>query len=531
MILKRWRFFLVALLAAWMVDFLFWRKTPGISLLIWVSLLLIGGIYLAISEKKHIASWSWVLLAAALLPAGMTFWREEPLTQTVNFLYAIGLVIVLTTTLLSGYWARFRAVDYLKSGFQLVFAAFARPLELFSKNTSEEQAGEEDEGLKIGFRRAIPILRGLLIAIPIIAVLATLLSSADLIFSERLQEFFKFFDLQRLGEYVFRFIYILVLAYLFAGVYIFAIHPKKETQASDFQTSWVKPFLGWTETIVVLVCVDILFALFVFVQFHYFFGGQANITLSGFTYAEYARRGFNELLLVALISLVLYLGLGSVTRMKQRYEKLTFSILSGFLIALVIVMLASAFQRLLLYENAYGFTRFRTYPHVFMVWLAVLLGFLLVLEIIKKRSFAMPAILVAGLGFSLSLGFINVDALVVRQNVQRAVAGDELDSQYLSQLSSDAVPVMASIFQQTGLPQPIRDTLGVELACRVEEINENPVTAWQSFHLSRHTASLTLASLDDQLAAYPVEIEGGIWSVRAGGATRQCPSTVRSSMN
>jgi hypothetical protein len=93
------------------------------------------------------------------------------------------------------------------------------------------------------------------------------------------------------------------------------------------------------------------------------------------------------------------------------------------------------------------------------------------------------------------------------------------------------VPVMASIFQQTDLPQPIRDTLGVELACRVEEINENPVTAWQSFHLSRHTASLTLASLDDQLATYPVEIKGGIWSVRAGGATRQCPGTIQASMN
>jgi hypothetical protein len=514
-----------------MVDFLFWKKTPGISLLLWISILLIGGIYLAISEKKRIAPWSWVLVAAVLLPAGITFWREEPLTQAVNFLYAIGLVLILAMVLLSGYWLRFRVVDYLKSGIQLVAATVARPIELFARSNGKEPDANAADGFKNGFLRALPVFRGLLIAIPIIAVLAALLSSADLIFSERLQDFFSFFDIQKLGEYVFRLIYILVLAYIFAGVYLFAIHPKKESQASDFQTAWLKPFLGWTEAVVILVCVDLLFALFVFVQFQYFFGGQANISLSGYTYSEYARRGFNELLLVALISLLLYLGLGSITRLKQRYEKLVFSILSGFMIVLVIVILASAFQRLLLYEDAYGFTRFRTYPHVFMAWLAVLLGFLLVLEIIQKRRYAVPGILAVGLGFSLSLGFVNVDALVVRQNVQRAEAGEELDSQYLSQLSSDAVPVMAGLFQQPDLPKSIRDILGMELACRTQQAKENPVTAWQSFHLSRHKAGLTLSSMSEQLAAYPVRVENDVWMVSAGGDTYQCPGTIQISMD
>ena len=41
-----------------------------------------------------------------------------------------------------------------------------------------------------------------------------------------------------------------------------------------------------------LLLVDLMFALFVGIQFFYFFGGAANITLTRYTYADYARRGF-----------------------------------------------------------------------------------------------------------------------------------------------------------------------------------------------------------------------------------------------
>ena len=54
--------------------------------------------------------------------------------------------------------------------------------------------------------------------------------------------------------------------------------------------------LGLIEVATLLISVDLLFLVFVWIQFAYLFGGQANITLEGYTYAEYARRGFFELL-------------------------------------------------------------------------------------------------------------------------------------------------------------------------------------------------------------------------------------------
>jgi len=55
----------------------------------------------------------------------------------------------------------------------------------------------------------------------------------------------------------------------------------------------------------------------VILQVQYLFGAQSNITAQGYTYAEYARRGFFELVVVAVLSLGLHLVLGTVTRREK----------------------------------------------------------------------------------------------------------------------------------------------------------------------------------------------------------------------
>ena len=51
-----------------------------------------------------------------------------------------------------------------------------------------------------------PILRGIVIALPVIAIFASLLSSADPIFATRVNEFIDLFNLENLPEYIFRII-------------------------------------------------------------------------------------------------------------------------------------------------------------------------------------------------------------------------------------------------------------------------------------------------------------------------------------
>ena len=74
-----------------------------------------------------------------------------------------------------------------------------------------------------------PVVRGIVIALPILAIFASLLSSADPIFAKRLGDFIEVFNIENLPEYIFRLVYILVIAYALAGIYLHAAQKSNET--------------------------------------------------------------------------------------------------------------------------------------------------------------------------------------------------------------------------------------------------------------------------------------------------------------
>jgi hypothetical protein len=305
----------------------------------------------------------------------------------------------------------------------------------------------------------------------------------------------------------------LIFAYAIAGTFLHAAQ-KSDDQVEEKPR--FAPFLGFTESSIVLGSVVILFAAFVAIQFQYFFGGQANIHIEGYTFAEYARKGFGELVTVAFFSLLMLLGLGAITRRDTESQRRAFSAFGVGLVGLVLVMLVSAFQRLVLYETAYGFSRLRTYTHVFMIWLALLLVTVVVLEIVRRERAAGLALVLASLGFVVSLTLLNVDAFIVKQNVQREIRGDadksltqggrvELDAQYFLDLSDDAVPALASAFQNKSLPVSVREKVGAALFCkRYDREQGGRRFSWQSFHLSRLNANIIFSKIKKGLDAYKI---------------------------
>jgi hypothetical protein len=363
-----------------------------------------------------------------------------------------------------------------------------------------------------GWKRFWAILRGVLIAIPIIVLFAALLSSADLVFAQRVQDFVKMFRLENLPEYIFRCIYILIGAYALAGILLHAAQKSRDEKLVGVDKPLVQSFLGFTEAAIVLGAVVVLFALFAVVQFQYFFGGQTNIGVQGYTFSEYARRGFGELVTVAFFSLLLFLSLGAVVKRQNQTQRWIFSGLGLGMVALVGVMLFSAFQRLVLYEAAYGFSRLRAYTHVFMIWLGLLLAVVLVLDILRKeRTFALAALL-ASIGFAITLTLLNVDGFIVRQNVARAAAGESLDVAYLASLSSDSVPALVAAFQDQTLPGYTRDAVGAALICHGYVSSGSGDQNWRSFTLSGGRADQALQQVQSPLDAY--QIMDSDWPVK-----------------
>ncbi len=458
-----WRkIWITALALGWLVDILFWERgdLATWTLYIWI----VFGVTLALMHFLEVRPHRniWILMGLAALLNLITMIRLEPMSVGLAILSSLLLFFMAVTSFKQGHWTHWTFLDYLYNLLAMLVHNIGAPLAFIVKVRKETQENENKR--KLGW----PIFRGLLLALPIVLFFTLLLSQADPVFAEQVKRFLALFRLEYWPEYLFRLFYILMVAYFLIGLWLYAAFKSENEKVTPPDKRPLKPFLGAIEGSIVLGSVVALFAAFVLVQFRYFFGGLENIAIDGFTYAEYARRGFGELVGVAIISFAFLLFLEAIVRLLSAESRRVFLGLSFGMIAEVVIMLISAFQRLRLYEQAYGYTRLRIYTHVFMVWLGLLLvAFAVLLWRQRTARFAFFALL-ASLGFIVSLAVLNVDGFIVRQNVTRAQRGETLDGEYLIYLTADAVPALAQFYQADGLDAAAHDAIGAALMCITE---------------------------------------------------------------
>jgi len=509
---------------AWGFDYLFWGKQWGISVPVFTLLLVLVGLLLARRQGLQPARASLWLLLPLLFFAVVSAFRLEPLTVLVSRALVLLLSALLAVTFLGGHWLDYSFSDFVAKLVSLV----PNGLGLLRDTTPADRNAKEKS---FSIRSLAPVFRGLLFALPILWFLSILLSSADPYFSRWLTDLFQFLKIENLSDYLFRAFYIVVFTYIIASVYLFALIKSRKEQLISEKKPWLKPLVGFAEAATVLVSVNLLFTAFVFVQLKYFFGGVANIVdnPNGLTFAEYARRGFSEMVFVAVISLLLFIALSTIGKRQKNQQQKWFSGLGIWLFALVAIILVSTYQRLLLYESAYGFSRLRTYSHVFMIWLGLLLLAVVILEVLRKqRAFALAVLLVA-LGFAASLSSLNVDGFITRANIQRAELGYEFDVPYLASLSEDAVPALLDQYNQLDLASKpdLAGQVAAAMACHAE-LHEKYTTIlpWQSWNWSRSRANQIWheAKESDHLPNYAASLDADnhLLSIQIGGQQYAC---------
>jgi len=236
---------------------------------------------------------------------------------------------------------------------------------------------------------------------------------------------------------------------------------------------------------VVVAALDVLFLAFVLVQLRYLFGGRAHVMAqTGLTYAQYARRGFFELVVVATLVLPLVLMLDWSLRRERPRQLLLFRVLAALLLVFLAVVMASALQRMRLYQREFGLTELRVYTTGFMLWLGLVAAWLGATVLRgRHRRFAVGA-LVSGFVAILAANALNPDALIARTNLDRP----RVDVHYLGGLSDDAVPTLVS--RLPSLPPALRADLAAELRSR-----SNGTGDWRTWNLSRSNAADVLERL------------------------------------
>ncbi|HEB12141.1 MAG TPA: DUF4173 domain-containing protein [Actinobacteria bacterium] len=311
-------------------------------------------------------------------------------------------------------------------------------------------------------------------------------------------------DIEISAETISRTILILFATAVFTGIFTH-IFLRPESQIKIGRDKSARRRLGLIEGNVLLGSVDVLFLSFIMIQIPYLFGGKRNIGVEGVTYAEYARSGFFQLLAVAIISFLLVWLTEKFIFREDSGHALSFKILGSVLILEVIVIMASAFKRLMLYESAFGFTVLRFYSHAFTVWLAVIFVLLLikVLSNIRENRLALSAFI----SMLLFLGVFNVmnpEAFIARQNIERFNRTGKLDVIYLSELSDDAGGELVEVLNlNTKKSLFNKGAFAARLYKRRQRLLKNERKGhWQSFNLARADTLKTLNERASYLKRY-----------------------------
>ena len=350
---------------------------------------------------------------------------------------------------------------------------------------------------------ALPVLRGTLLAVPLVLVFAVLFSSADANFDQMIAGLFAW----EIDEAIAHVLIASIGAYLAAGALNYLFLAADEPAPTEGVRGMMT--LGIVEIGMALAALDALFLAFVVVQAPYLFGGALTIErLATLSYAEYARRGFFELVTVAALVLPLLIAADWSLRRTRRRDTVIFRLLAGGLVALVFIVMASAVQRMLLYQSEFGLTELRVYTTAFMGWLAVL--FLLFLGTVWRgapKPFAAAA-LDSGLLAIVALHVLNPDDLIARTNAMRP----NFDALYNSSLSDDAVPALVA-----SLPNLTEAERTVVAGCLLHRWGKPDAPDWRSWNLARTEGrQLALANVEHLAGLDPTA-----WTA-AGAASAGC---------
>ena len=341
--------------------------------------------------------------------------------------------------------------------------------------------------------RARSVLRGVLITVPVVVIFALLLASADPTFAGWRDAIENLLTSWAFLPRTFFFIGMLAIT---LGAYGFA--QREASQPIPVAPPAESPkWLGATERLILLGSVATLFWVFLAVHLSYLFGNLPDVTGSGVTFADYARRGFAELTVVATASVILILVSERFGKTDEREGLLRLATIA--LIVGVLFLLVSAFNRVLLYEAAYGYTTARLYAQCYMI----VVGVSLIALIWEIRGTIQPSRLFRVAGIVATIVFVglvywNHHAWIAERNIDRLATTGRLDVTYLTRdLSLDAVPTMTR--RLPALPEPSRGDLQRALVSRYTGRARIFNRKWYEWNLRTNEAREALLGLGIKL--------------------------------
>lgn len=407
------------------------RLAPdGLGWSLWVVALAAVALHVAARRELDLSREAYAWLGLAVACAAAFAWRDSEQLRAFNILgtlVAVSLFAMSADGHPAASLAQARLRDIITAG---VYAArdvaFGAPL-LAARDASLHTLPASHN------LASWTAVRAVLITLPLVVLVAALLSRADPVFASIFA--MPALDVERIVSHV---IVIGAFTWWSAGWLWGAVLGVARRNALPDRLPLQ---LGLVEVTTALGAVGLLLAIFVGLQLRWLFGGaEVVLATTGLTVAEYARRGFFELLAVAVVVLPLLLvthALAADERVTRRQRPLSY-----VLVVLLAAIMASALLRLRLYVSYFGLTTDRLHATAIMSWLGVVL-IAMALTVLRGRPRPFAAVTVlSAFATLLGLNLINPDLTVARVNLGRPAGVQEVDYAYLARLGGEAVPAV-----------------------------------------------------------------------------------------
>lgn len=386
----------------------------------------------------------------------------------------------------------------ISGGLSKITGNYKMLLDLFMKTIAapfenlENVFGSIKAGAKSNIK-GLSILLGVLISIPVLAVVIPLLVSSDAAFEGLISSIF-----ENIGIYL---IELLIAAVLLPFFYSYLFARKRnekpenkntKSQAKSFPSALCASFLS---------AISITYLVYLFSQLAYFFSAFKGILPEGYTHSAsaFARRGFYEMFAICVINLAVVSLVSVFSERKNKKLPAFIKVLSVFISMFSVLLLVVAMQKMRLNIQTYGLSVNRILVSAFMLMIGVVIAFFILHIFAPKVKYMQPIIIICSVIF-VALTFSDIDRIAADYNISAYTSGklETLDVEAIAWMSDSAVPSLVELTKNED--EKIADKAKKELANvtfyrvdLIENSEENTLkesdTDFRSYNRARRNAN------------------------------------------
>ena len=454
--------FLGALIFSILCVTLFLGKSIGLSMILFVGPFTYYLIYLLKKNKKIENAKAKILIIPILLLASTYFIFNNSFFNDLNRL-AIPVLLVLMIMGLFNEKIRIN-IDYIGK----ILGVFIIPISFIGETFGKLKKCLQDR-VKIDSKNEVlikKVVKAMIITIPIVFVIIMLLSSADSIFGDIFINILEkiiiaFSKIEVLSVVIKVILIIIAFIYLLCVFdYLISVYKKDEGVAD---TSFI---IKDDFTIkMILTALNIVYLIFCYIQIKSLFLRKVDID-----YAQYARQGFFQLMIVSFINLVTILIAKKSEEPNRKNSYI--SIMSLIMIGFTFIILISSAVRMYFYESAYGYTLLRLLVYCALFTEAIL--FIPTILYIKGQKINLvKTYFTIILTIYVGMNFMNFDNIIAKRNVDRYIETGKIDMNYIKfETGTDAVKQITRILEVNTNADNVKDDARRYLKNIYDELDE-----------------------------------------------------------